>query len=840
MSEAKAVSAGESPWRFLTALDAANPGDQELLKATRGDELELVRNMILSAKTTVLYAFSGNGKSSLISAGIIPTFRRSGYAVFRTRPRPAMSLVTPSQAFKDCILAEFWLPPQSRVDTLVANAQAALAETAPEIRSILDPLLTKVNAVLMSGQGADFQAEEFRRHFKERASLPLPEFVEQIQNWVGKEVHLLFVLDQFEELFVHYYNTPEMAAFVADLGKIYASPNGKASFLFSMREDWVGSMVQLRHEIPTILSNCFKLEPLRVSQAAVALQETTRRVGAQFETGVAECILRDLSAFYSVLQKQSFAAVHLTPSRMADPYVELPAVQVLMEHLWNSIDPSDASGMCITMKAYQKIAPPGTENPAGYFLENYLKDFLEGLPARVSLPGDRSPEKLNETETGSLLDRAVLGAKELTDLRLDLLYLLTDRYAHRRAVSDFTLLAEAREIRKADVTQIEARQLEMADIEAALTPLMEGRLVYSAPGLRGVRHYELAHDFLVRSVVRLWQQLAERRAEERFRYVQSQEQGRARLKELSGLSLRVRGLLIGESVLTVLSIWAIPLVWLMQGSYPEAEWFALAMISPVLLLFNGTVLGCWPAAAQGAASVAAIISILSFPDLHYSNGWSGYLMNLIVITVYLATGVVAWSVGMSKSGAGKTEWKKIAATAFDYACILIAYSVVLLGSDRPYNSVSSFGRISGTFLFPVAAVWLGSQAVSIASRQASLGNVLFGLRRMAEDGSTARVWIREAIGQAGLLAFAIANWGMLAGLEYSHWADRLFVGLHLGILGGFMWVTFRKPASWQFAGRWSKTRVVNRGDAAPAATGGQGKTAIAGGEGPRPAHGELA
>lgn len=102
------VHAETNPWRFLESLDADNPGDFDLLKSTRAHELEIVRNLILSSKVTLLYAFSGNGKSSLINAGIIPTFQRSGFGVFRTRPRPAFSLANPSQAIKDCLVLEYW------------------------------------------------------------------------------------------------------------------------------------------------------------------------------------------------------------------------------------------------------------------------------------------------------------------------------------------------------------------------------------------------------------------------------------------------------------------------------------------------------------------------------------------------------------------------------------------------------------------------------------------------------------------------------------------------------------------------------------------------------------
>ncbi len=82
------MAEGRSPWHFLLPLDQENAADQQLIHQTRQLELRIVVNMIISSRVSILYAFSGNGKTSLINAGIIPFFTDQGYVVLKTRPRP--------------------------------------------------------------------------------------------------------------------------------------------------------------------------------------------------------------------------------------------------------------------------------------------------------------------------------------------------------------------------------------------------------------------------------------------------------------------------------------------------------------------------------------------------------------------------------------------------------------------------------------------------------------------------------------------------------------------------------------------------------------------------------
>ena len=134
-----------NPFAFLSALSGERELDRAVIGRTRAEELQICGHMALAAKVATLYAFSGNGKSSLINAGLIPFFNDLGYAVFKTRPRPPFALTDPTVAFKEGCIRENWIPPTTASDVdvlgqarheLEANSDTKL----PAVRRLLERL----------------------------------------------------------------------------------------------------------------------------------------------------------------------------------------------------------------------------------------------------------------------------------------------------------------------------------------------------------------------------------------------------------------------------------------------------------------------------------------------------------------------------------------------------------------------------------------------------------------------------------------------------------------------------------------------------------------------------
>jgi hypothetical protein len=512
MSAAAAPAVSDSPWRFL---DALGETDSKLLELTRKAELEVVTNLVRASKASVLYAYSGNGKSSLINAGLIPNLLKANYVVFRTRPRPPFSTASPEDAFKECMLRDAAVP---RLPAEQENLpQAVLAEIASvrgaeanRLVQLLEQLAPQWSRITSPGS---LQAA-YAKAMRSRLDLPLHKFIGETQRFFGADTPLLFVCDQFEELFVHYLNQPKLDEFTRQLGDTISDNAIRAQFLFSMREDWVGSMMGLRGQIPDVLLNMYQLAPLRRNQAVFVLEYPLESVKKEFAPGVVTRILDDLSGFYSVLQRrQQYTAVRLSLSPETNPYLELPAVQVVAEKLWETrLQASAPFSMQHYLALPQLLSPSRGEEPAAETAppekdsrtpaQAVLEDYLPKMLERIARPEAARP------------------GGTLTDLRIDILYAMTDGAAHRKAMPRDVLLTECLHARRSPLDA----PVGEADLDSAIQPLIVARLVRPANGAGGMPEYELAHDFLVRSVAALWQDLDRRRAARAA--LEKQERGR--------------------------------------------------------------------------------------------------------------------------------------------------------------------------------------------------------------------------------------------------------------------------------------------------------------------------
>jgi hypothetical protein len=492
-----------SPWHSFYALEAGLASDARLLEKTRGPELRVLFNLVSSSQSSVLYAYSGNGKSSLVNAGLIPELQKTGYAVFRTRPRPPFAADHPSEAFKQSMLREVWLPDLPDEDQAlpdqIRRELALRSDTAgTRLATLLDRLAPHWGRIATP----DGLRGAFVEHMRRRITLPLTEYIREAQSFLGSQTNLVFVCDQFEELFVHYSNTPELREFVAAIGSVCADAAIRAQFVFSMREDWVGSLIEFREVIPEIFSNTFKLLPLKVSAAAAVLELPLEQQKIYIDKKVVQRIIGDLSQFYQVLQRQRYSRVQFSMPLPEDPFIELPALLLIAEKLWET---RLLTAQMFSMLHYESLPTlilANHEDTTGVAAASGLRAGTENSdlsPARVVLETYLSA-MLARFEEGDRSDKAE-NAGSMTDVRIDLLYALTDQVAHRKALSRAQLASEINRLRPASI----CAPVSDGELDAALRPLTASRLVRAEPSFDGGRQYELAHDFLVRSVVAEWQ-----------------------------------------------------------------------------------------------------------------------------------------------------------------------------------------------------------------------------------------------------------------------------------------------------------------------------------------------
>lgn len=601
----------ESPWRFLSPLSGDDPADRQIIAETRTEDLQIVAEMVSASRVSLLYAYSGNGKSSLINAGIIPLFKRRGYGVFRTRPRPPFSIHNPTRAFKECILREIDVPAFSQGEL------QRIRDLRDEAGALMQPVARQIEEALAIIEGKLTRLQRLTAEpaivagLTERVNDPLPVFLGAVRDFLGSESKLLLICDQFEELFVHYNNTPELNELIEELGAVWADSSLRAHLLFSMREDWVGSMIAFRQAIPDIFINYYRLSPLSRGKAMSILSHPLESSGLQWESGLVERVVDDLVLSYSANQSNRFSGVDLMPSPAEDPYIELPALQVVAEAFWRtreeqehpfSADHYQALAQAATNGAGAASSSSEEPTPVQHILDGYLATRLRELRDPDESDGDR--------------------VRAMEELRLDSLYALTDRTRHRRALTMKELLWEVNRLRP---RELEA-PIDMERLDRAVAPLVTARLVVEHQTPDGQRQLELAHDFAVRSAVRDWRQLDRQRSARLVLLQQAEEAKAAKLEELTGKEsavFRTLGYGSGLGLLALLGFAPVTL-WLgsrLESSATVGSW-VLSLLFGIVIVLAVIYRKGWSAVAGIVGLVGAVLLAIPIEGAGFGDTWS--------------------------------------------------------------------------------------------------------------------------------------------------------------------------------------------------------------------------
>ncbi len=198
-----------------------------------------------------------------------------------------------------------------------------------------------------------------------------------------------------------------------------------------------------------------------------------------------------------------------------------------------------------------ETAPPGRKtdtivreegtpkgSPAKNVLDNYMTEMLDGLRDPRTYP-----------------------ASVWKDLRIDTLYLLTDKTRHRKALVESRLIEELNQIRP---TELELPRVDGKLLRQVLQPLIEVRLVQVEKSSGGKNEYELAHDFAVRSVVAAWRGIDRRRTGELALQARLREEQKADLEKLSDAQKRaLQTFLIVPTVAAAVMFLAV--LWILES-----------------------------------------------------------------------------------------------------------------------------------------------------------------------------------------------------------------------------------------------------------------------------------
>ena len=385
----------------------------------------------------MLYSVSGLGKSSLLNAGVM-------YRLRERRHWPVSVRVNdPTTPVVELIRKQ--IEAAALADPTVELLRDPTAEPAPA-----DPRLWDVLASLEIWRRNDLQ-------------------------------QLVIVLDQFEELFTLGWADTERHRFIAEFGEVLrgfrlegpgddapatnAMPPPRVKFVIVIREDSLGELEALSRDVPQIMHNRFRLEPLRLDQAEAAIREPAMMDDAR-------------------LGSSRFAYSQAASDLILD-FLRTRTVRGTVVHA-DAVDPSQLQIVC---------------------------QFVE----RSILPNKQPSEADGPIE----IDDADLGGRDGLEGVLRHFYqrtLQTFPVARQRAVRNLCengLINKSRRRLSLDEEEIERTFAVTPD---DLKQLVDERLLRADPRLDSV-YYELAHDTLIDPILDHREELKAQHARRRRQWI---------------------------------------------------------------------------------------------------------------------------------------------------------------------------------------------------------------------------------------------------------------------------------------------------------------------------------
>jgi energy-coupling factor transporter ATP-binding protein EcfA2 len=313
----------KSPFKFL---DSYTREDREIFFG-REKEIEELFRRLFESRVLLVYGESGTGKSSLINCGLINKLSSNEHLPIYIRR-------------SDNIL-----------ESLSEAIQILLKESIPH--QLLTALLFKKALREIS--------DDFHKH-------------------------LIFVFDQFEELFI--FGTKEEKQSLMQVLKVLVESDIDCRFIFIVREEFFSNVAEFEKHIPNFLSNRMRIEKMNRTNAIAAIKGSCSVNDIQVEEGFAENLLRKLNP--------------------DSPEIELTWLQIFLDkvfNLANDNEKAEKSGkkpLLFTLELIEKTGD--VSDLLGSFLDDQIsllakpETALAILKSFVSYKGTRRQLNLAEVK----------------------------------------------------------------------------------------------------------------------------------------------------------------------------------------------------------------------------------------------------------------------------------------------------------------------------------------------------------------------------------------------------------------------------------------------------------
>ena len=274
----------------------------------RDAERQILVDKILTHKLTFLFAASGVGKSSLLQAAVLPSLKRA------------------DRNNLDAVYYKDWVG---------------------------DPILTLKHTLV------EYLTERYQLAEVVDVQLPLRELLRDCTVFTSEP--LVIILDQFEEFFNYQRYSQNFSLLIAQLAHAIHDNNTATAFVISMREDFALELDAFKESIPTFLiDNFYRLNRLSLDNARQAIAIPVERLGFEYEPGLLDELIQDLSRREQIERLGASTAAILELAAAVEP----PNLQMICSQLWE-LDQHNPN-RCLTRATYV------SQGKASGLLTNYF------------------------------------------------------------------------------------------------------------------------------------------------------------------------------------------------------------------------------------------------------------------------------------------------------------------------------------------------------------------------------------------------------------------------------------------------------------------------------------
>lgn len=324
--------------------------DQEKLFG-RDRDLILMKDRISSARTTLLFAGSGVGKTSFLNAKVIPELQKDYRVVWHNRWTGTDDEEwTASTVGKDKMR---WWPPALFVSDLRTKIDQSFSREAvithdsrvevnqkpevdpfsAEVHNIIAQSLTRGSENLKNRLPLLFSAFKVHPAVQPDSQSSAAESSDPSKTGIESQTEdkkwCVLILDQFEEIFQYHAYEEHFKTFLKDLAELI-NQEYRIRIVFAMREEFLGELSVFDNLIPDLFGNYYRLKYPDQREAQNIISLTSRLSGIKTDQAMLKSLVDDLSTDNRYSRNPTATKLR-APRRDSVP---LPYLQIVCERLW--------------------------------------------------------------------------------------------------------------------------------------------------------------------------------------------------------------------------------------------------------------------------------------------------------------------------------------------------------------------------------------------------------------------------------------------------------------------------------------------------------------------------